>query len=164
MILLEMFSRHLCWLIFFMLILTLLFSFWGVPCGCAAWMVLCDLLWALLLCAVRGLQGSSEIHTWWAQDHCPQWGGTCGWAVGAGVVGLLWGWIRSISQMWLPVRFLVVPLTCNFRPWPLNNFSIMADCNSVQNIWTSCFFVEAWVVSMTMHHLGPNLFVFYNIH
>ena len=35
----------------------------------------------------------------------------------------------------------------------------MADCNSVQNIWTSCFLLDAWVVSETMQHL----FAFYNI-
>ena len=40
----------------------------------------------------------------------------------------------------------------------------MDDCNSVQNVWTSCFLVEAWVLSVTMQCLCPKLFVFYNIH
>ena len=40
----------------------------------------------------------------------------------------------------------------------------MDDCNSVENMWTSCLLVEAWVVSVTLYHLCPNLFVYYNIH
>lgn len=53
-----------------------------------AWMVLCVLLWALLLGAVRGPQGSS-FQAWWAQGYCPQRVGAGCWAVEAGVVSLL---------------------------------------------------------------------------
>ena len=36
----------------------------------------------------------------------------------------------------------------------------MDDCNSVENMWTSCLLVEAWVVSVTLYQL----LVYYNIH
>ena len=92
-----------------------------------AWMVLCVLLWALLLGAVRGPQGSSEFEAWWAQGYCPQRVGAGCWAVEAGVVSPLWGWMGSISHMWAPVRSLLLLLTCSIRGWPLNNFHIIAQ-------------------------------------
>ena len=36
----------------------------------------------------------------------------------------------------------------------------MAEYNSVQNIWTSCLLVEAWVVYVTLQHLCPDLLPF----
>ena len=77
---------------------------------------------------------------------------------------VLLGWIGNISLIWGHVRFLVVLLTCKFRQWPLYNFTIMADCKSAQNIWTSCLLVEPWVVSVTMQYMCLNPFFFYNIH
>ena len=89
-----------------------------------AWMVLCVLLWALLLGAVRGPQGSSEFETWWAQGYCPQRVGAGCWAVEAGVVSPLGldGKYKPYVSTCEVSRLL---LTCSIRGWPLNNFPII---------------------------------------
>ena len=117
--------------------------FYKIAVAVQAWMVLCVLLWDLLSGALRGPQEALRFrhgeHRITAHNRSGQvvepW--EMGWWV---LSGAAWEASSKCDHLW------------GLRQWPLNNFIIIADSESVQNIWTSCFLVETWVVSFTMQH------------